>query len=222
MGYEVFLALDILSAALSLFVAATFGRLWRSTRETFHLMLVIGFLFLGSSFLLSLSRFSLGLTGRAGFGMLIGGQVAGSLVILFAYLGVRRRVNPETWSRLGWAAVITAAVVMMSFLAVPYFADVPDLLFVVPYTASLQALIYAACAAMAFSGYVQLPALNRTFVPIAFLCLALEKYSLVMMSLSGSVSTLAIPYLWRLLALALFLLAIRFPRRDLGEDRAKA
>lgn len=219
---EPFVVLDAVSAVLTLIVAAFFLQLVWATRESLHLLFAVGFLLLGLSFTsVAASELNLTVAPLEIDAFQLSGQLAGALVLLMGYLSVRRHGRARLWIALAWAAAAAGLFFAVLYLVVPPFLTLPDLATSIPYAEGLMFLSFAGCAAMAASGFARHPTLDRVLVPAAFACLAATKYTWLLFDLSGSLSIVPFVYVWRFLALGLFLFAIRLPpRRPPGDARA--
>ena len=206
-----YLALDIVSAALTMMVAAGFFRLWRRTREALDLLVATGFLVIGVSFLgVAASQFDLGGNLLDVDALRLAGQTAGAFVVVFTYASVRRHGSARFWRTLGWTALAGGLVLAVLYL-LPPFAALPDIETALPVGHGLMAAAFAACAAMSARGFSLHPSLDRTFVPVAFLALALTQYTWLLIDLASADSLAYLVYGWRFVALTLLLVALRLP-----------
>ncbi|MCA1813656.1 MAG: hypothetical protein LC624_06865 [Halobacteriales archaeon] len=207
-----FVALDAVSAVLTLIVALFFARIWRLTGSALLLLFAVGFGLVGVGYFgVSVSQFDLAAPIGAWDALRIAGQLGGALVLLFAYVSHRVHGSPRPWTVLAWSAAGLSAIGALLFWAMPPFAQSPRLGEALPVLHGLMFLAYVACAVLALPGLLKQPTLDRALVPAAFLAWAATKYTWMVLDLLPQASTerlAPLVYCWRFLAIALLLAAI--------------
>jgi hypothetical protein len=209
-------SLDALGAALAVVVAAFFARSWRRSGAPMHLLFAAGFALvaLGTA-AVSSSQFELQRRPEVWDALRIAGHTSGALVLVFAYLSARHRGDARPWEVLGVAAA--AGGLFMAFLyVVPPFGVLPDVGEALLYAHVVQFLCYAGCVAFSLEGFRHNPRLSYALVPAGFLAWMFSKYTWMVIDVSDSEAAVGLIYVWRFLALGLFLTALLLPvpRRD--------
>ena len=217
-----FVFVDVASAVLTLLITAFFARLWRRSREPLDLLFTIGFLLAAIGFLsVAVSFLNPFGTFRLVVGLRVSGQTAAALVLLFAYLSVRVHGAARLWIALGWTAATGAVILALLFAAVPPFFAVPNTGTMLAAAHVVMAAAFTACAVMSGRGFARRRTLDRTLVPAAFLSMAVGNYTWLIFDVFEIDGLVSLAYMWRLLALVLFLLAVLLPARS-PEEKPRA
>ena len=207
------MGLDVVSALLTLLVAAFFVRSWRRTGLDLHLLMAAGFALVGASFL-GASVTHYGLVPEDGFvhAARATGQLGGALVLAFAYITARWRGRATPWLVGGW--VLVAMSVLGAFLyAADPFGSFPPATEMYPFAHALMVVAYGICAWLSLRGAWARPGLDRLLVPFGFVAWGLTKYTWLLIDLSGAQGLAPFVYAWRLAAIGLFLAAVALPPR---------
>lgn len=206
------LALDVASALLTLGLVAFFVRSWTRTRDDFHLLFAVGYLFLAVGFLVV----STGAFGRGAGASLADVTrmvllLGGSLVLAFAYVSAGRHGAARAVEALAWTVAVLAGVLVAALAALPALPGGLPLDPVEPAFLAVMTAAFAACAHLASRGTPRRPGLDRVLVPAAFGAWGLSKYTWLLVDLSDAVGLVPVVYLWRFAALGLFVAALGLP-----------
>ena len=213
-----YLALDAVSAGLSLLIVGSFFRLWLRSRDSLHSLYATGFLIIGASFLSSAaSEFNLAGPPLTVDAVQVSGPLVGAIVLLLAYVSFRRHGRARFWIVLAWTVSAVGLVFAFLYVVVPPFATLPDLGTYLPIAHAITFLVLLGCAGLSTRGFAKRPTVDRTLVPIGFLCLSLTKYTWLLFDLSRSEALPPFVYVWRLLGIAMFLLPIYLPTEWKGK-----
>jgi len=216
-------SLDVAAAVLTGLVALFFGRTWRRTDDSLHLLFGVGFGLIALSFLaVSTSQFDLARPGEDWDAMRIAGQTGGALVLVFAYLSARRSGTARPWQVLGWLVAAALALFAGLYWAAPPYAALPTLYESFATAHAVQFAAYIGCAVMAFAGYRAAPSTDRALVPAAYLAWAFSKYTWFAIDVTGSEVVVPLVFAWRFAAIGLLLLAVALPARRSREVQRAA
>jgi hypothetical protein len=208
-------ALDAISALLTLGVAAFFFRIYATTRISLHLLFALGLVLIGATFATTTaSHFDLGGDPDIYDHLRIAGQLGGAFVVLFAYVGARTK-----GSRSPWIAVGLAAVALSVFFNVVYFVLPPALTFPgrqqdFAIAHAVMAVTWATSAWLAGRGSFSLARSGAGFVPAAFALFAMSKYTwFIVEAGSASDAMVLLVYPWRFTAIAFLIAAVTLAPR---------
>lgn len=212
MNASLYIALDVVSALLTLSIAAFFATTWRTTRKPLHLLLAVGFVLVGASRpFVAISRGEVAGLSPELASVRILAHSAGALVLALSYLGLHRYGSPRPILVLGWTAVLGVVLALVTSLLAPALGEprVPATWVAVIDVGGMIA--YVVCAALSTSGFRRHPTLDRALVPAAFLAWGASSYTWLLLDLGGTDFLVPFAYVWRFVGLSLLLVAIRPP-----------
>lgn len=206
-------SLDIVAAIFMAAIAVFFFRIWRDSRDGLHLLYSIGMALIGIGYVtVTASAYELG-NADVFDRLRIAAQMGGALVIMFAYVAVRDIGHGKPWIVLAW----TAAASSYFFLAV--FALIPPVFEWKPREIDLAlanlalAPIWTVTAVLSAQGALKTNLPRRLFVPAAFFCFAVSKYTWFIIALVDQQNLAIVVYPWRFAAITLLVLAL-FPQKS--------
>lgn len=206
----VLLALDALSAVLTLLVALFFFRLWHASADPKHGLISLGFLVIGGTFPFSaISNLQLAATLDGVDAARLSGQLGGALVIALAYASAR--VHGESRPLIVLALAILAALAVYAVvIAIPPVGSLRGLF---PAAHATMVLAYGTCAAFSLASVLRRPEATSFLVPGAFLSWALSKYTWLLHDFAPDDAIVPFVYVWRFSAIVLLLVAVALPAR---------
>ena len=210
-----YVILDGASAMLTLAVAAGFVTIARWSRSGLHYLVATGFTLLATGFLfVSASHFGSPVDADAADAARIFCQLAGSLLLLFAYGSFHLTGKPHVAAVVLSAVGAAVALGAVFYWIVPPTASLPPLpeYFAVAY--GLMSASYLGCFLLSGYGWHKRPTWGRALVPLGFLCWTLSTYTWIFIVLAGTDRFLPVVYAWRFAAILSMLWAmVRRPRQ---------
>jgi hypothetical protein len=202
--------LDAVSALAVCVVALWFFRVWAATRAPLHLLYGVGLLISGASYAtVAASHYDLGRTPDLWDQLRFAGQLGGPLVLVCAYVSRRYGDIARPARALGWTVVALATLDAAYWLLYPpllSWGSVEESF--LPLHVSTMVL-WALCGWFAYrGGSAARSDPRRLFVPAAFLCIALSKYTWALADVSRDERLVFLIYPWRLAAVALLVAAL--------------
>jgi hypothetical protein len=210
MASSTLLFLDMISAALFVLVGAFFLRVYRDSKSNLDLLVSVGFALVGVSYLTTTaSEFQLATTDAWDYPRLAG-QLGGTFVIAIAYSGHRSARRANAFWLLGWIVALVALVFGLLFV-VRLAGLLPSVRWMFPWAHGAMALSWLYVAANASRAWSKRPTIESVLAPSAFACLAISKYTWVIIDLGNDPQLVPFVYAWRFLAVALLLAALFAP-----------
>jgi len=213
MANDIGFVIDAVSSGLTVLVTLAFLRLWIRRREGIDLLFSIGMAAIALSFLLSTSTRlpGHGLPFRPLLAANLSSRFAGVLVLLFTYISVRVHGSPRIWRALGWASLTGATLLALVYLFIVPGSESQSLRVALPYMNSFSAIGFGACSVLSFRGFLRHGALDRVFVPAAFLCFGVSSYTFFLLDVTRGGVPLLAGLLWRLVGAGFLATAVLWP-----------
>lgn len=212
-----FVALDVVSALLTLALVAFFVVSYARTRAPFHLLMAFGFFLVGVSFLVaSASEFDLSREQGTWDAERLAGQTGGAFAILLAYVAARRE-DTRVGEALAWGALATL-LAFVGFILLRPLSPEPSLRTTSAIAHGAQALAYAGAVVFAARSLRRAPRRDRALVPAGFALMGVAKLHWLALDLGASNGIVWFVYAARIAAVLLLLLALMLPSSDEGAE----